>query len=442
MNSRLFVLSAPLVLAGILVGTLVNCSQQEEQAGDPGEIRLVLQITVDGLRGDLLDRYRHHFGPGGFNRLLDGGTRYTNAHYQHANTETIVGHTTLATGATPSLHGMIGNAWLDRVEGGLAYNIEDSDHPLLPSREDAAKGAQVDPTQAAARSNGRSPRNILVPTLTDTLSAYHAGKSKIFAVSGKDRGAVPMAGRHGKAFWFSTDTTDFVTSKYYYDEYPKWAADWNAQRYGEKRYAGTEWKLGAPPESYQLLEQDDRPYEVDLKGYGRTFPHNMGRKDPLFGTRLLVSPAADQLTADFAKALVTAEKLGEDGTPDFLGLSFSGVDAVNHFFGPSSLENEETVRVLDLTLADFFNFIDETVGLDKTLIVLCADHGMADMPEYAASLGQDAGRLEPDEIVAVANAAGAKLGVEEVTRFFFRPYLYLDDEKITAAGVDLSLIHI
>ena len=92
--------------------------------------------------------------------LLKAGAVYTNAHYLHANTETIVGHTTLATGATPSVHGMIGNAWFDREDGRLAYNIEDPEHPLLPTRENAATGAQVDPAQAAARSSGRSPLRV------------------------------------------------------------------------------------------------------------------------------------------------------------------------------------------------------------------------------------------------------------------------------------------
>ena len=70
--------------------------------------RLVLQITVDGLRGDLLARYERHFGEGGFRYLLERGVVYTDAHYQHANTETIVGHATLATGAHPATHGLVG----------------------------------------------------------------------------------------------------------------------------------------------------------------------------------------------------------------------------------------------------------------------------------------------------------------------------------------------
>jgi predicted AlkP superfamily pyrophosphatase or phosphodiesterase len=75
------------------------------------EIRLVLQVTVDGLRGDLLNRYQAGFGKDGFRYLMKQGTVYTNAHYQHANTETIVGHATLATGTFPSQHCMVGNGW-------------------------------------------------------------------------------------------------------------------------------------------------------------------------------------------------------------------------------------------------------------------------------------------------------------------------------------------
>lgn len=63
--------------------------------------RLVLQLTVDQLRGDLIDRYGQHLGEGGFRRLLDAGLHFVDAHHRHANTETIVGHTTLATGHRP-----------------------------------------------------------------------------------------------------------------------------------------------------------------------------------------------------------------------------------------------------------------------------------------------------------------------------------------------------
>ena len=88
--------------------------------------KLILQITVDQLRGDLVERYYGRLGEGGFRYLLDSGTVYSNAHHRHANNETIVGHATLATGADPSVHGMIGNVWLDRASGELTYNVEDA----------------------------------------------------------------------------------------------------------------------------------------------------------------------------------------------------------------------------------------------------------------------------------------------------------------------------
>jgi len=401
------------------------------------EVRLVLQITVDGLRGDLLNRYGNRFGEGGFRRLLEEGTVFTNAHHEHANTETIVGHTTLATGAHPSEHGMIGNVWYDREAAELAYNIEDPESPLVPTRPGAAAGEQVDPAQKLSRTQGRSPRAILAATLGDTLAAFTAGRARVFGVGGKDRSAVSMAGHVGKAFWFSTDTGDFVTSRYYYDAYPGWVAEWNGRRQAAS-HAGRTWSLLNDQATYLLGAQDDRPYEVDLRGYGRTFPHPFGKEDDgLFNTRLLVSPVGDRLTADLAKELIRAEQLGQDEVPDYLSISFSGVDAVNHFFGPSSLENEDMVLQLDRTLADLLSFIDETVGLDHTLVVLSADHGMAEMPEYMTELGLAAGRLSPDDIVEAANAtARERFGIDGVVRFFFRPYLYLDDAKITATGRD------
>jgi len=427
------------LLLSIIVcfGTTAACFAKEAPADR--DVRLVLQITVDGLRRDLVDRYADRFGEDGFRYLLNSGVVFTNAHYQHANTETIVGHVTLATGAFPADHGMIGNVWYDRESGELGYNIEDPEHLPLATREVEHAGEQVDPSQLLARSKGRSPSSILAETFSDRLKAYYGGRSKIFAVSGKDRGAVSMAGHVGKAFWFSSDNGDFVTSEYYYDDYPSWVVEWNAKRQAES-VGGEHWELLHDSSTYLLAHQDDRPYETDLRGYGKVFPHQFAEAgNPLLPTQVVSSPFGDRLTLDFAKSLLQAEGLGTDSTPDYLGISFSGTDAVNHFFGPSSLENEDMVLQLDRTLADLFAFIDESVGLDKTLIVLSADHGMAELPEYMTSLGYSAGRLYPEDIIAAANQAGERLfDIEEIVRFYYRPYLYLDNERIEAAGLEVD----
>ena len=82
--------AACLFLAAILLSSVAFSS---------GKPRLILQVTVDQLRGDLPTRYFDRLGDGGFRYLWDSGVVYRDAHHAHANTETIVGHTTLATGA-------------------------------------------------------------------------------------------------------------------------------------------------------------------------------------------------------------------------------------------------------------------------------------------------------------------------------------------------------
>ena len=405
--------------------------------------RLILQITVDALRGDLPGRFAQMLGEGGF-RYLQQGVNYTNAHYQHANTETIVGHASLATGTVPAAHGMVGNVWFDRAQDRLVYNIEDADYHLLSANSDVDQSTEIDPTQKAAKVDGRSPRAILSSTFSDELAAHFAGKSKIFGVSVKDRGAVSLAGQAGKAFWFSKASGEFVTSTYYYDAYPQWVKDWNAAKLAQV-YAGTSWELTHKPERYLFGDADDRDYETDFPGFGRTFPHPYGAgDDKYFTTRLTLSPAGDELTLDFAKTLLDAEQLGQDEVPDYLAVSFSSTDYVGHIFGPSSLESEDNIARLDRSLADLLAHVDKRVGLQNTLIVLSADHGQPEVPGYLHGLGiQSASYINPKELDKAPAIAALKqrfgLG-EELIEDFFQPYLYLNRELIRSKGLDQAEI--
>ncbi len=421
----------------------------EAQGGDGLALpRLVLQITVDQLRGDMLTRFvGGRLAQGGFRYLLDSGVVFANAHHAHANTETIVGHTTLATGAHPADHGMIGNIWLDRETGELTYNIEDARYPLLAADGGIDKSTEIDPTQRAARTDGRSPAAILVSTFADELALHTRGAAKIFGVSVKDRGAVSMAGHAGKAFWFSKAAQQFVTSSYYYDEYPQWVKAWNAGGV-VSAYAGGSWELLHPSSTYVFGDRDDQPFEVDFPGYGRVFPHPFGSpQDRYFSTLLTISPAGDEITADFAKALIDAEGLGRDGVPDYLAVSFSSTDYVGHFFGPSSLESEDNLLRLDRTLADLLDFIDRRVGLDCTLIALSADHGAAEAPAYLGEYGIGANYVDPSGWDKAPGIESLKrefgLGAELITSYA-HPYVYLNrqllvDEELDRAAVEKAI---
>ncbi|MDJ0841794.1 MAG: alkaline phosphatase family protein [Acidobacteriota bacterium] len=411
----------------------------------PLKPKLILQITVDQLRGDLPMRYYERLGEGGLRYLLDEGIVFSNAHHGHANTETIVGHATLATGADPAVHGMIGNVWLDRGSGELRYNVEDARYPILTEGAGVDKRTEIDPTQKAARSNGRSPAAILVSTFSDELNLHHGGRSKVFAVSVKDRGAISMAGHTGKAFWFSKKSGEFVTSSFYYDRYPPWVAEWNARKPAD-RYAGKSWELLHDRSTYLFGEADDRPYETALPGYGRTFPHAYGNADNKYFTTLLtLSPAGDELTLDFAKAVISNEGLGNDEIPDYLSVSFSSTDYVGHLFGPSSLEAEDNILRLDRTLSELLRFVDQRVGLNRTLVVLSADHGGPEAPGYLAELGFEADYIDPKSF----DKAGAiqrlkeRFGIgEELITTYFHPYLYLNRKAIAAGKLDQAEVEL
>lgn len=94
-----------------------------------------------------------------------------------------VGHVSLATGSVPAAHGMVGNVWFDREAGRLVYNIEDPDHHLLSAGADVDQDREIDPTQKAAKVDGRSPAAILSSAFSDELAVHYGGKSKIFGVS-------------------------------------------------------------------------------------------------------------------------------------------------------------------------------------------------------------------------------------------------------------------
>jgi predicted AlkP superfamily pyrophosphatase or phosphodiesterase len=402
--------------------------------------RLILQITVDQLRGDLPTRYFDRFGEGGLRYLLETGIVYNNAHHAHANTETIVGHATLATGAHPSAHGMIGNIWFDRNTGVTTYNIEDPDYRLLSKNSGVDADTEIDPTQKAATSDGRSPAAILTSTFSDELSSLTAGKAKIFGVSVKDRGAVSLAGHTGKAFWFSKATSEFVTSSYYYDAYPQWVVDWNARKLPQK-YSGTAWELMHQKETYLFGDRDDQKWEFELGDYGRTFPHPFSTTDnKYFTTFLTVSPAGDELTSEFAKSVITEEGLGDNEVTDFLAVSFSATDYIGHFFGPSSLESEDNILRLDRTLADLFAFVDKKIGLDKTLIVLSADHGAPEAPGYLESLGIPASYVSPKtwEKETAVERIKKTFGIKgKMIQGYNHPYLYLTNDVINNSEIDL-----
>lgn len=408
----------------LLAGATAMLSFSTATADEP--IKLVLQVTIDQLRGDMPLRFRDRFGEGGLRFLMDKGTHYSNAHYGHSTTFTAVGHATLYTGGYAAQHGLAGNDWHDSETGNQVYCVEDDQSVII--------GKEHTPH------TGTSPRNLTSTTIGDELVLATGGKSRAFAVSIKDRGAILPGGHLGKAFWYSSSSGKFVTSTYYSDAYPEWVMAWNDADHAGA-YRDKEWTLLQDRSKYVYADMDDRPSEKSYKNLGNTFPHKLANeKDADFYKGLRFAPMGDEVTLAFAKELVKQEKVGQGGALDFLSISFSATDYIGHAFGPNSLEAEDNLLRLDRTLADLFAFIDETVGLDKTLIVLSSDHGIDAVPEYTKTLHFDAGRHYPAKFVDTVNQALQKRFKTDkpLVVAFWNPSLYLDLDQVEALDLDVE----
>ena len=126
---------------------------------------------------------------------------------------------------------------------------------------------------------------------------------------------------------------------------------------------------------------------------------------------------------------------------DYLSVSFSSTDYVGHVFGPSSLEAEDNLLRLDRTLADLLAFVDQTVGLDETILVLSGDHGGPEVPADLNTYGIEADYVDPASWETEAGFAALKerfdIG-EPLIREYAHPYVYLNRELINERGLDLG----
>ncbi|ALS97459.1 alkaline phosphatase family protein [Lacimicrobium alkaliphilum] len=376
--------------------------------------KLVLQITVDQLRGDMLSRYQDNFIKApqqpGFNQFLTQGTRYINAHYRHNTTLTAVGHGTLATGALPSQHGIAANNWADRQTGERVYCVADESTHLL-----------------GAEGYSSSPANLMASTFSDELYLASQGKAKIFSVSIKDRGAVLTGGQHGKSFWYDKNSGNMISSSFFFKHLPGYAQRFNQSGLKDS-FVDSQWDLSLPTQSYKNSSAN-RTFQIPPKGFNQGFPHQLPDKaDKLYYSMLTYTPFGDELTAEFARMLISEHQLGKGEHTDYLAVSFSVADYVGHMFGPNSLEAEDNLIRLDRTLASLFGFLDNHIGLENVLIALSADHGVDAIPEYKRSLGFSAFRGDiSTQVKALNKALTEHFNIEgELIRAVQLPSVYLD----------------
>jgi arylsulfatase A-like enzyme len=382
-------------------------------------------IAVDQLRADLLDRYDTVFS-GGFRRLHDEAFRFTEARVDHAITVSHPGHVTIATGMEPAHHGIVDAAFYENDDGTwrFADAVRDSAEHIV--------GAPDEP--------GVSPRKIRATALPDWFTAADSAARVVALGSGAYSSLLHGGKGHPDVYWYSRTAGRYVTSSYYRARYPDWVERFNREQLPAFVHASVDWESTVPEAARSLARPDSAPYE-GLYGL-MAFPHRLSdavsaehARDPAVQARWLSgTPMLDAATLALAEEAVRSLQLGQRGSTDYLSIVVSQVDDIGHVYGPLSQEQFDNLVRLDRELGHFFDVLDATVGKDKWVVALTADHGIPDIPEYQRLTGRPAHRVTQatiDSILAkvrglVARSSGTRAQTAE------RIAALLETEKIVA----------
>jgi len=350
----------------------------------PARPKLVVLLVVDQMRGDYVDKFQGQW-TGGLKRLLSEGAWFREAAYPYAATETCVGHSTISTGAFPTTHGMVANAWWDRDTQKMVTCTMD------PKVSNIAYGGATTP-------NGDSAWRMRIPAFAEELRFQSGSATRVVTFSLKARSAITMAGHKADAAtWFENGS--WMTSSAY-GTMP--FVENFVKAHPMQADLGKTWDLSFPKTSYFYDEKATGA--VAPGGWELTFPHALGSRagssapDAAFYLQWATSPYADTYLTKMAEDAIDQLGLGKSGGTDFLGVSYSSVDYVGHAFGPRSWEIQDVLIRLDKDLGELFAHLDAKVGRVNYVVALSADHGAVPTPEDMQKTGADAGVLHVPEI--------------------------------------------
>ncbi|NIT57686.1 MAG: alkaline phosphatase family protein [Aliifodinibius sp.] len=388
--------------------------------------KLVVGIVVDQLRYDYIPLYWDKFEDNGFKRLVEQGFSFNNNHFNYFPTYTGPGHASVYTGATPSVNGIVGNAWYDRNIDRSMYVVSDSTVSPIGTDSDAGK---------------MSPRNLLSTTVTDELKSA-SPESKVIAVSIKDRGAVLPAGHLGDAaYWYEGETGNFVSSSWYVSELPEWLRDFNDRELA-KDFASRTWETLLPMDQYTESSADNRPYEGTFENEDApVFPHNLeANRGDEYGI-ISSTPFGNTLIAELAKSAIEGEDLGSGDVTDFLSVSFSSTDYVGHMYGPHSVELQDTYLRLDRNIAGLLDYLDQQVGKGNYLVMLTSDHGVVDVPQELINKNLPGGYFNSDKAVdELEEFLKTEFGNEDWIEDYTNQQVYLDRNLVDENGLSLKVV--
>ncbi|MEO7157142.1 MAG: alkaline phosphatase family protein [Vicinamibacterales bacterium] len=344
--------------------------------------KLVVFISVDQMRGDYVDRFRHQWTKG-LHRLVTEGAWFRQADYPYYNTVTCAGHASMSTGTVPAVHGMVLNQWWERNNSRLVACTDDDDAKLI------TYGIPVSGV-------GNSARKLLSTTLADEMRLQGSPAPRVVSISLKARSAITLGGHQPDVvIWLDEEDGEWVTSTAFAKAPTPFLAEY-INKHPLKGEMGRIWNRGLPKDKYlyDYSSQDRRHIALVTKEFPHTVKGTGDEVGGAFTDAWESSPFSDEYLNALAMTSIEAMKLGRGAATDFLGISFSALDKVGHDFGPESHETQDILIHLDTQLGLLFDKLDRDVGKGSYVVGLTSDHGVAPTPERVKALGFDSGRID------------------------------------------------
>jgi len=360
-------------------------AQAPRPAAPPGAIRpkLVVLISVDQMRGDYIDRFRHQWSKG-LHRVVSEGAWFRQADYPYYTTVTCAGHASIGTGTVPAVHGMISNTWAVQNNSRTVNCTDDESQKLISYDGRPMSGA------------AHSAANLMSPTLADEMRSQTWPPARVIGISLKARSAINLSGHKTDAvIWLDERDGGWVTSTAFANATAPYFADYIA-KHPMSQEIGRTWDRSMPKERYLFeysTEYRRRPPHIT-----KEFPHlTKGRGDEVGGAitdAWEASPYSDAYLNGLAFSAIDALKLGRGASTDFLGISFSALDLTGHSYGPASHEVQDILFNLDIQIGLLLDKLDRDLGAGNYVVGLSADHGVSPIPERLKAEGFDAGRID------------------------------------------------
>ncbi len=379
---------------------------------------LIIGLVLDQMRPDQIYRYWDKFGDDGFRKLVDNGTVMRQAGFHYNNTQPAPGCATIATGAQPSVHGIVSDSWYEMLKDGLIHCTDDK---------------SVKPVGGAFEQGQYSPHNILVSSLGDEIKL--AGKdNKVFSIGWSNECAIISGGHSANgAFWIDSRSGRWMTSSYYCEMLPGWLNKFNEKGFPDI-YLERIWEPLLPLEEYTgYAVNKSISLPVDLERESRidrnTRNYSMLRDTPYGNTMVL----------NMAMNLIYEEQMGKDEHVDYLIINLPAIGAVAKKYGRESVELEDAFLRLDQDIALLLSSLDEWVGKNRMLIYLTATHGMNQDIKYLKNAKMPAGEFDGNQALSLLRAyLNARFGRGNWVKSYYENQVFLNRSLIEDSRLSID----